>query len=71
MSLSIGGVDLFNQGLNNEYRVMVLEKVIDSILKKTPGLVITQQEIDSIRKQAVADLQKKYPEAGITGESNK
>ena len=71
MSISIGGVDLFNQGLNNEYRIMVLERVIDVILKKNTSLIITQQEIESIRKHAIADLQKKYPQAGITEGSNK
>jgi len=63
MSVSIGGIDLFSQGLNNEYRIIVLEKIIDTLLKETS---ITQEEIDSIKKKALSDLQTKYPKAGIT-----
>lgn len=71
MSLSIGGVDLFNQGLNNEYRIMILERVIDKIIGNSILPPISQLEIDSIKTQCLAELQNKYPQAGITGGSSK
>jgi hypothetical protein len=64
MSIKIAGVDLFSQGLDNEFRITVLEKVVDKILSKQPT-ILSKDEYNQIRKEVVANLQKKYPEAGI------
>lgn len=64
MSIKIAGVDLFSQGLDNEFRITVLEKVVDKILSKQPT-ILSKDEYSQIRKEVVANLQKKYPEAGI------
>ncbi len=64
MSIKIAGVDLFSQGLDNEFRINVLEKVVDKILSKQPT-ILSKDEYNQIRKEVVANLQKKYLEAGI------
>lgn len=62
--LNIAGVDLFNQTLNNEYRITILEKVIERMTKKNPNL-LEQKDVEEIREEALVELQGKYPEAGI------
>jgi len=64
MSIKIAGVDLFSQGLDNEFRIAVLERLVEQILKKHPN-VLGPNELEQIRKEIVVNLQKKYPEAGI------
>lgn len=64
MSINIGGVDLFRQGLDNEFRIIVLEKIVHKIIAKQPN-ILTKDEHEQIRKEAVTFLQKKYPKAGI------
>lgn len=64
MSLTIGGINLFQQGLDNEYRTLVLEKIIEKILSKNPNL-LSDGELDQAREEAFTFLQNKYPEAGI------
>lgn len=64
MSINIAGVDLFRQGLDSEFRIAVLERIIEKILNKYPN-TLTKDEYEQIRKEVVASLQKKYPEAGI------
>ena len=64
MSIKIAGVDLFSQGLDNEFRITVLERVVEKILSKQPN-ILTKNEHEQIKKDVVEFLQKKYPEAGI------
>ena len=63
--ISIGGIDLVKQGIDNEYRIIVLEKIVERILNKSPG-IISQEEVTAIRDAAIAQLSVKYPLAGIT-----
>ena len=65
MGINVGGIDLTASVLDSEYKIKVLEKVIDKILIKMGGVTLTPQELEIIRKEAVAELQKKYPTAGI------
>ena len=71
MSIRIAGVDLFSQGLENEYRISVLEKVLDKIITNNPSIKISEKEIEKIRKEVIFLLQKKYPEAGINNTEGK
>jgi hypothetical protein len=70
MSLFIAGIDLFGQSLNNEYRIAVLEGILNHIFDANPNL-ISEDAIKEIRENALTRLQTKYPEAGITGGSSK
>ena len=71
MSISIGGVDLFRQGLENEHNIIILQMIVEKILDKNPT-IISQEEIEKIREEALSALKKKYPDAGIksTGGQN-
>ena len=64
MSIKIAGVDLFNQGLDNEFRISVLEKIVETILSKNPN-ILSNKQLKEIRLNVVKSLQTKYPEAGI------
>lgn len=64
MSIKIAGVDLFNQGLDNEFRISVLEKIIETILSKNPN-ILSNKQLKEIKINVVKSLQTKYPEAGI------
>jgi hypothetical protein len=66
MSVKIAGIDLFSQGLDNEYRITILEMILNKIVDNNPNIKITKDEIKTIKKSALTSLQKKYPEAGIT-----
>ena len=63
MSIKFGEIDT-SQILQNEFKIMVLEKIIEKLIIATPnaGQWINLLEI---RKQVVEELQKKYPNSGI------
>jgi hypothetical protein len=66
MSIKIGGIDLAQSALDSEFRIMVLERILEVVLNKIGGAsVLTIQDIDKIREEAFQQLQKKYPEAGV------
>lgn len=65
MGIKFGEIDS-NQILLNEWRIGVLENIVDKLIKNNPNLIgITQIEMDEINKRVVSDLQKKYPKSGI------
>jgi hypothetical protein len=64
MSIKIGGIDVTESVINSEYRINVLEKVLDLLMQRT-SVPITQKEIEGIREKALKELGEKYPEAGI------
>ena len=66
--VSIGGVNVVQSLVAAEMRILVLEKIIETLLSagvRTEGSV--NIDLDSIRKQALKDLQSKYPDLGIKG----
>lgn len=65
MSISVGGVNIIDTALNTELRVMVLEKIIDRLLAVVPPGTLTQPMLDQIRRDCVAEIKRKYPDAGI------
>lgn len=66
MSLSIGGIDLTDSIINTEFRLGVLERVVDRLLRVAPLGTVTDADMKKIRDEVLQALQKKYPEAGIT-----
>ena len=64
MGISIGGVNLFQQSLDNEYRITILEKILEKIVNKKPD-ILSENDIQAIKSEALVFLQNKYPEAGI------
>lgn len=66
MSIKIGGIDVAQSALDSEFRIIVLERILEVVLNKIGGTsVLTPQDIDKIREEAFQQLQKKYPEAGL------
>ena len=69
MSFKIGDIDLVDQSLNNEYRILNLEKLLNLIINKTK-INISVQEIMTIRQESLREIQQKYPNNGITLKDN-
>jgi len=66
MSISIGGINIADSVLNLEFRLGVLERIIDTLGQRGQLGSLNQAEIEAIREQVLADLQKRYPDSGIT-----
>lgn len=66
MGIKIGDIDIAQQGLETEFRLSVLEHLLEQIINSNPTLnKPTQEELNSIRKKVVEILKKKYPNSGI------
>ncbi len=67
MSMEVNGVVFPNSVLELELRVGTLERLLESIVMANQGRVQapTLAQVAQIRKEVVADLQKRYPNAGI------
>jgi hypothetical protein len=66
MSIKIGDVDLFDTAINTEFRIAVLERVVDRLLKTAPPGTLSTPDMESIREEVLQLMQKKYPSAGLT-----
>lgn len=65
MGIKFGEVDA-NQILENEFRINVLERLLDLVIRKSGTVAVAPSELEEIRRAVVADLQKKYPNSGIS-----
>jgi len=66
MSINIGGLDLTDSVINLEFRMGVMERLMDKMTTFVPPGAITQADLDRIRAEVTKDLQKRFPELGIT-----
>lgn len=66
MSVNIGGIDIADTLINMEFRLLVLEKIVDRLLQVAPAGVLSKKDMDDLREEAIDILKKKYPNAGIT-----
>lgn len=65
MGIKFGEIDA-TQILQNEYRIMVLEQLLEEIARRNSHLNMpTPDEVDQIRQQVVEQLKQKYPKSGI------
>jgi hypothetical protein len=64
LGVKFGEIDA-GQILDNEFRIMVLERVLDVLLAANPAAVVSLN-MDVIRQDVVNELQKKYPNSGIS-----
>lgn len=53
------------QVLENEYRIAVLEEIVQLLVSKVGSKALSQKEVKEIRKKVIARLQEKYPNSGI------
>jgi len=66
MGIKFGEVDS-SQILENEFRIGILERLLDFILVNNSfAIKPSQTQIEEIRQSVVEILQKKYPNSGIT-----
>jgi len=61
LSTRFGDIEV-DQILRNEYRIGVLEKVVEELLKNTHP---NAEALERIRTEVVEGLKKKYPNSGI------
>ncbi|WP_370425273.1 hypothetical protein [Tenacibaculum dicentrarchi] len=65
MGIKFGEIDA-SQILDNEFRLGVLERLLEGMLNANPNLKKpTTEELQNIRKQVIDELKKKYPNSGI------
>ena len=63
--MKFGEIDA-KQILENEFRIGVLERIIDAIVAKNPTINgINKEELEEIRHQVVESLKQKYPNSGL------
>jgi len=65
MGTRFGEIDVA-QIVENEFRVLVLEGIVNRLLKGLPPGTLQQSDIDDIRASVVEQLKKKYPKTGIS-----
>lgn len=65
MSISVGGINLVDGVIDAQYRIAVLEKIVEHLAARMPAGVLTQADLVRYQSEALADIQKKYPSAGI------
>lgn len=59
------GVNLPEAIVNTEWRVAVLERIIDRILAAVPAAAVSAKDLEDLRRDALAELKLKYPEAEL------
>ncbi len=64
--IKIGDVDLFDTTINTEFRIAVLERVVDRLLRTAAPGTILPADMEQIREEVLKEMQKKYPSAGLT-----
>jgi len=65
MGIKFGEVDA-NQILENEFRIGVLEAILEGVFNNNPNINgPNQDQINQIREQVADRLKKKYPNSGI------
>lgn len=64
MGAKFGEIDIM-QILENEFKISVLERIIDHILLHLPPGSLTQSDLANIRTKALEAMQQKYPNSNI------
>jgi hypothetical protein len=64
VGIKFGEIDS-SQILDNEFRIGVLEKLLNNIVNRNPGFV-SKQDIMDARIKTLEELKSKYPESGIS-----
>ena len=62
MSISMNGIDLASSAIDSEFRLGVLEKIVEKIAGSSS---LTQEDIERMKTQTFEELKKKYPSAGL------
>jgi hypothetical protein len=67
MSIQIGDINIVNQLLDSEFRIGVLEKMLEKIINDnhTTLRIPNQTDLDIFRKKTAEELKAKYPNSWI------
>lgn len=63
--INIGGINLTDSIINTEFRIGVLEKIVEQLASQTYAGNFSQQSIEKARETTLLEMQKKYPDAGL------
>lgn len=64
--MQIGDINVEESLINSEIRLSILERAFDFLINNNFSLTKpTQKDIETFKKQALSDVQKKYPNMGI------
>lgn len=66
MSISVGGINIPESLIMCEWRLGVVERILDRTLQMLPPGSITPQMVEQIRGEVFEELKKKYPDAGLS-----
>ncbi|MBI4480751.1 MAG: hypothetical protein HY651_12080 [Acidobacteria bacterium] len=64
MGVSIGAINVVNQAVETEFRLGVIERVVDILVERTRAQILPE-ELGAIRVDILANLQQKYPGLGL------
>lgn len=65
--MKVGEIDVPGSIVNLEFRVGTLERIIEYISKNNTSVKLpTPKELEDLRNEAIGELQKKYPNSGIS-----
>ena len=65
MSISVGGINLAEAAIDAQYRISVLEKIVEHLVNRAVPGAITAADIKRYQDEALRDMQRKYPDAGL------
>lgn len=67
MSIKIGDVDIANEVIELHYQLIRTQLLLEDLLKNNPNITApTKDKVLQIDNQAIALLQNKFPNMGIT-----
>ena len=65
MGIKFGEIDS-SQILENEFRIGVLEKLLEYIMNNNPSIIKPSiEDVNEMKRSAIEVLRKKYPNSGI------
>lgn len=65
VSITAGGVNLLQQTLENEMKILVLESIIEKMVQTGNVNAVTNEDLAIFRKEAFERIRDKYPDVGV------
>lgn len=59
-------INLPESMINAEWRIGVLERIIDKLIGAAPRGTVSAQDLEIWRAESLAEIQKKYPAVNLT-----
>ena len=66
MGPSFAGINLADSIVNAEFRIGVLERLVDRLIRIAPPGALTQEDFEEIRNEVFEQMKKRYPDAELT-----